>query len=260
MPDSLPKTRSGLAAVKAGLGLLAACTQAEPTSTPTPTLTPTPTATATPLITSPISIGPSMDNTLYEDEAGSVSSGEGFHVIVGMTNNMSARRGVIAFDIAANIPAGSTIESVTLTMNMNRTNVKAGPRVVELHTLTADWGEGASNALFQPGQGTPAAPSDATWLHRFFDTTMWDTPGGDFSATVSGSTEVDGNGPYTWDSTPLMVSDIQQWLDEPSGNSGWLLLGDESEISTAKRFDSREALLEENRPILVIEFAPSGGS
>lgn len=250
MLNSLSKTISGLAAVIAGLTVIAACSQTDPT----------PTATAGPMVASPISSSPSRDNTLYEDETGSVSNGEGFHMIVGMTNNMSVRRGVIAFDIAGSIPAGSTIESVTLTMNMNRTNVKAGSRVVELHTLTADWGEGASNALFQPGQGTSAAPSDATWLHSFFDATMWDTPGGDFSATVSGSTEVDGNGSYTWPSAPQMVSDVQSWLNDPAGNFGWLLMGDETDVSTAKRFDTREALLEENRPVLVIEFTPPGGS
>ncbi len=243
MPNSLPKTISGLAAVIAGLAVIAACSQAEPT----------PTATTGPVVTSPISLSPSKDNTLYEDEAGSVSSGEGLNMIFGMTNNLSARRGVIAFDIAANIPAGSTIESVTLTMSMNRTNFTAGPRVVELHALTGDWGEGASNAVFQPGQGIAAAPSDATWLHNFFDTTMWDTPGGDFSTTVSSSTEVDGNGSYTWNSTSQMVSDVQSWLNDPAGNFGWLLMGDETDPSTAKRFDTREALLEENRPVLVIE-------
>lgn len=77
---------------------------------------------------------------------------------------------------------------------------------------------------------------------------------------VSGSTEVDGNGSYTWDSAPQMVSDVQSWLNDPTGNFGWLLIGDETDASTAKRFDTREALLEENRPVLVIEFTPSIGS
>lgn len=147
MPHSLPKTVSGLAVLIVGLAVMAVCTQAEQT----------PQATTGPIVTSPVSLSPSMDNTLYQDEVGSISNGEGFHMIDGMTNNVSVRRGVIAFDIAVNISAGSTIESVTLTINMNRINGKAGPCVVDLHTLTADWGEGASNALFQPGQGTPTA-------------------------------------------------------------------------------------------------------
>lgn len=120
MPHSLPKTVSGLAVFIIGLAVMAACTQAEQT----------PTATTGPIVTSLVSLSPSMDNTLYQDEVGSVSNGEGFDMIVGMTNNVSARRGVIAFDIAANISARSTIESVTLTINMNRINVKAGPHVL----------------------------------------------------------------------------------------------------------------------------------
>lgn len=265
MSNRVQKTHPSLVAIIAGIAVMAACSSADPTPTSPPPNTPTATAepaattatdtTQSPSATSPVSLGASLDNTLYEDDAGAVSSGQGFHLIAGMTNNMSARRGVIAFDVAGNIPAGSTIESVTFTIIMDRTNVKAGARVIGLHTLTKEWGEGTSNALFQPGQGVPAATSDATWLHTFFDTAMWDTPGGDFSATVSGTAEVDGNGPYTWNSTPQMVGDVQSWLDDPSGNFGWLLLGDESEVSTAKRFHSSEALLEENRPVLVIEFS-----
>lgn len=54
MPHSLPKTVSGLAVFIVGLAVMAACTQAEQT----------PTATTGPIVTSPVSLSPSMDNTL----------------------------------------------------------------------------------------------------------------------------------------------------------------------------------------------------
>jgi hypothetical protein len=38
-----------------------------------------------------------------------------------------------------------------------------------------------------------------------------------------------------------MVADVQSWLDNPANNFGWLVLGDESGIATAKRFDTRES-------------------
>jgi len=52
-------------------------------------------------------------------------------------------------------------------------------RIIELHKLLADWGEGTSQATGEEGQGAPATPNDATWRHRFFDTIFWTNEGGD---------------------------------------------------------------------------------
>src|SRR6478609_10055656 len=70
-----------------------------------------------------INIMPSKDNTLYEyDPAeGDHSNGAGFHFFAGENAMGELRRGVLAFDIAGTIPAGSTITAVTLSMNMSRT-------------------------------------------------------------------------------------------------------------------------------------------
>ncbi len=69
-----------------------------------------------------INITPSKDNTLYEyDPAdGDTSNALGFHFFAGKTAMGELRRGVLAFDIAGSIPAGSTITGVTLSMNMSR--------------------------------------------------------------------------------------------------------------------------------------------
>jgi len=117
-----------------------------------------------------INITSTKDNTLYEyDPAeGDHSNGAGFHFFAGENGMGELRRGVIAFDVAGTIPAGSTIIAVTLTMNMSMTH--AGPETVELHKLLADWGEGTSHAPMGEGDGAPATPNDATWRHRFFDT------------------------------------------------------------------------------------------
>jgi hypothetical protein len=60
---------------------------------------------------------------------------------------------------------------------------------------------------------------------------------------------------YTWGSTPDMVEAVQQWLDDPATNYGWLLRGDESGTATAKRFDTRENLDEANRPRLRVYYS-----
>jgi hypothetical protein len=100
------------------------------------------------------------------------------------------------------------------------------------------------------GDGAPATPNDATWRHRFFDTVFWTTQGGDFSATVSASQSVGGVGQYTW-SSPQMIADVQSWVNNPASNFGWLVLGDESTIATAKRFDTRESA---SPPVLTIQY------
>src|SRR5438067_10564534 len=199
-----------------------------------------------------ISIMPSKDNTLYEyDPAeGDHSNGAGFHFFAGENGMGELRRGVLAFDIAGNIPAGSTITAVSLTMNMSMT--PAGAETIELHKLVADWGEGTSHAPMGEGDGAPATPNDATWRHRFFDTIFWTMQGGDFSATVSASQSVGGVGQYTW-SSAQMVADVQLWLDSPTSNFGWLVLGDETASATAKRFDTRESA---SPPVLTIQYIP----
>jgi hypothetical protein len=198
-----------------------------------------------------ININPIKDNTLYEfDPAeGDHSNALGNHFFAGETAQGELRRGVLAFDIAGNIPAGSTILGVTLSLNVSRTGSDT-PRNVELRKLLADWGEGTSVAPGEEGDGAPATTNDATWRHRFFDTIFWTTEGGDFSDTVSASQSVGAVGVYTWSSSQ-MVADVQAWLDNPATNFGWLVLGDESDILTAKRFDTLESA---SPPVLTIQY------
>jgi hypothetical protein len=200
-------------------------------------------------------INPIKDNTLYQYDPteGDVSNALGQHFFAGETGMGDFRRGVLAFDIAGNVPAGSTILAVTLSLNMSRTGLNTA-QTVELHKVLADWGEGTSVAPGEEGIGAPATPNDATWRHRFFDTIFWTTEGGDFSATVSATQSVGGVGVYTWTSSQ-MRADVQSWLDNPANNFGWLVLGDESEIASAKRFDTRESA---SPPVLTIIYRPAG--
>jgi hypothetical protein len=200
-----------------------------------------------------INLNPVKDNTLYEfvPAKGDTSNALGNHFFAGKTAKDEIRRGVLAFDIAGSIPAASTIISVSLSMNMSRTI--SDTRIVELHKLLADWGEGTSLAPGEEGEGAPATTNDATWRHRFFDTIFWATQGGDFSGTVSASQSVGGVGVYMW-SSAQMIADVQSWLDNPATNFGWLVSGDESEITTAKRFDTRESA---SPPMLTIQYTLS---
>ncbi len=205
-----------------------------------------------------VTIDASKDNTLYEDAGGATSNGAGEYLFVGRTHLTvnSIRRGLVAFNLAGHIPAGATVTSVTLSLNMSRSN--AGDRVVNIHRVTADWGEGTSNAAANEGTGAPATTNDATWLHRFFSGSVWTTVGGTYAPTPSATTTVGGIARYTWGSSTGLVSDVQQWVNSPATNFGWILIGDESVGTTAKRFDTKENLTAANRPSLAVAFtAPS---
>lgn len=204
-----------------------------------------------------VTIGPSKDNTLYEDITGALSNGAGESFFVGrvnLTGQTLIRRGLLAFDVAGSVPSGATILGVTLTLKMSLTI--SGDQTIGLHRALADWGEGTSVGS---GMGAPSTPGDATWIHTFFNTSFWSTAGGDFSPTPSATRQVSGVAFYTWASTPGLVSDVQAWLDSPSTNFGWLILGNETTFPTSKRFETRENSIPGNRPMLTIDYTPPLG-
>jgi len=202
-----------------------------------------------------VSISSEKDNTLYEDTTGALSNGAGFYLFAGRSSQAtnSIRRGVMQFDIDASIPSGAVILDAELTLHMSRTSF--GPTAVELHRLLSDWGEGTSDAAGEEGGGALSTTDDATWIHTFYNTGFWTLPGGDFSATLSTSAIVDSNGYYTFSSTSTMIADIQGWLDNPSENFGWIILGDETAAGSSKRFDCRESPVSANRPKLTVTYA-----
>ena len=207
--------------------------------------------TSTPL-TAPVELAPSRDNALYESDTGSLSNGAGTNFFVGKNNSGNLRRGLIRFDVTGSIPAGTNITGATLTLNMSRTS--SGPQTIELHRLLVEWGEGASITSGSGGGGATSSTGDATWVHSFFPDTDWATPGGDFLNATSADSSVDDTGKYTWGPTDQMTADVQDWLDAPGYNYGWILVGNETEVQTTKRFDSRENEAEANSPVLTITF------
>ena len=171
-----------------------------------------------------LTISPSQDNTLYEHPVGALSNGNGSHMYSGVTVDDRLRRAVVQFDIAAAITPGSVINSVSLTLTMNKTI--AGAVDFGLHRMSGPWGEAGSTAVFGGGGGggggAAAMVGDVTWLHAFSPATTWTNPGGDFDGTASATLSIAGNGDYTF-SSPGMVADVQAWLDDPSGNHGWMI-------------------------------------
>lgn len=195
-------------------------------------------------------LAPAKDNTLYRFNDGSRSNGRGVHLFAGLTASREPRRALLAFDLAPQIPAGSVVTRVVLTMQVTRT--VSGTSSMSLHRVAADWGEGVSDAGFvRDGIGNVSQLGDATWLHTFFPNQRWISEGGDFDA-LADATAVASSGAVSWESA-AMIARVQQWVDQPSANFGWIVIGDETRTTTAKQLDSREAG-EETRPLLRVEF------
>ncbi len=189
------------------------------------------------------------DATLIDDAGQPLANGGGL-LFVGKTRDHGLRRALLRFDLSA-IPAGATVQSATLNLRMDRT--RSDFYQVNVHRVLASWSEGA----FAPfgGGGAPAMAGDTTWLHRFFGATQsWATPGGDFVATPSASTAPGFEGfDYAWSGSQL-AADVQQWLDTPTANHGWIVVSDTVNVS-ARAFVSREGATPGLRPRLVVNYS-----
>jgi hypothetical protein len=193
---------------------------------------------------------PSKDNTLYQSSNGGLSNGAGIHIFAGNTRFGNPRRALLAFDVASQVPPGSRVTRVSLTMRVSQT--PAGAEPMRIHRVSRDWGEGTSNAgNSSDGDGAPAKAGDATWIHTFFPSQQWTNEGGDFTPAADATASVANIG--TWESAE-MIARVQEWVDQPDANFGWIVIGNENDSSTAKRFDSREIVPAATRPALTVEY------
>jgi spore coat protein A len=202
---------------------------------------------------------PVADNTIYHggvtgETFTDNSCGAGPDVFAGVTARNWIRRALLRFDVASAVPAGSTIDAVTLTLNVNLTTDTLDTTMT-LHPVLQAWGEGTVDCRFNGGgKGDEAGLGDATWLDAKFQQVPWSSAGGDFGA-ASASAVVPILGDAVWDSTanPGMRIDVQSWLDAPPDNHGWIVVDDEIRIRSARRFGSREG---NPPPVLSVEFTP----
>jgi hypothetical protein len=191
-----------------------------------------------------VSIAAIKDASIFASSPNN-SSGGGPGIFSGGNGSGSPRRGLLAFDIAASVPAGAIISSVELSMYLGQSPNTSGAAVA-LRKLFANWGEGtagsSSATIGGSGNGFAASPGDATWNHRFSPAISWNAA--DISAVSSAETVVTGpvDMRFVWNSTPQLVNDVQGWLEAPSTNFGWLLVNSaESTPQSVKAFYSRSA-------------------
>jgi hypothetical protein len=215
----------------------------------------------------------SHDASIFQNNP-DYASGSGNALVSGTNGSISPRRGLLAFDVAGNVPVGATIQSAELTMYLAQFAGSGGggngaaTATIDLHRITSPWDEGATQRRDPPddslngiGQGAPAAIGDATWNERSFGATPqqpWQQPGGDFVSAVSSSATVDTtvDAAFTWPSTANLLADVQNWLANPTTNFGWMLVNeDETSSRTFRAFYSREVATVEHRPALTITYS-----
>lgn len=204
-----------------------------------------------PLFADTVTISTGKDNTIYE-ELPENSNGMGEFLFAGKNNRGFAARSLIKFDLAGKIPDGAIITSVELTLGLARTS--SGIEYVSLHRLFADWGQDTSDGDGSESLGAPASEFDATWLWRFNNSDAWSNPGGDYANAPSATILIDQIDTYTSGSTAGMVADVQNWLNNPSENYGWILIGQEQSLHTRKKFYSFQS--EIDMPQLTVQYVP----
>lgn len=199
-----------------------------------------------------------QDNTLYESATGTLSNGRGTGLYVGITGQPGLRRALVQFDVAAAVPAGARVLSAELGIYTLQTTF-GGNVDVAMHRVLQSWGEGTSIAPGGGGSGGAATTGDATWLHRFYPSTTWSTPGGDFAAVPSATIVTPPFGPCSSTLTGALVADVQSWLDNPLQNHGWLLKTNEALPYVTRKIASREATAA-MRPVLSVTYVLPGQS
>lgn len=200
---------------------------------------------------------PSADSTIFTQVQGgsaydAVSDG-GPNVWVSTTARDVVRRALLRFDLSG-IPPGTQVLSAELKLTQLRARAV---HPVAVHKVTSSW-QPASSTAGDFGQGTTANPGDVTWSHRSHPSVSWGQRGGDFVAQASTTLTVQASSTltYTWPSTAAFVADVQDWVNNPAGNHGLILIGDEVSGQSAKRFAGMEFGDPAAVPALVLTLAP----
>ena len=218
-------------------------------------------ALAASLLAGTVTIPAQRDATLIEEPNGALANGAGAAIFAGRTNqpDNGLRRALIRFDLAPEAETAAlspvSIESVALVL----TNTMAGdvaPREFRLHRMLADWGEGPS--VGNGGFGVESEPGDATWVHAFYPDGFFMHNGAQFDGEPSARLVIGGPGVYRFDGDGIK-RDLAGWLRDPATNFGWILIGDETHLRTARSFGSREHPVPEFRPVLEIRTVGGAG-
>ena len=197
------------------------------------------------------------DATLFEASPNN-NLGDSTTFMAGLRPKGGRSRGVLRFDLTR-LPANIVINSAALTLTVTTTPpVFPSSSFFDLHRVTQAWGEGSKTSF---SGGALASLSEVTWNSAMASMASWRNPGGDFLGAVSASHFIGGDGSYTFNSTPNLVSDVQTWHDNPANNFSWILMSESEGVSrTVRRFASHEDRTQGPDLIVTFTVVPEPGT
>ena len=147
-------------------------------------------------------------------------------------------RALLKFNLSNSIPSNAVITSAALTVKV--VNAGATSSTFDLRKLLRDWNE------------------SSTWNTRLAPSTLWTVSGAsapvDFSSVITQTNFIPGVGTYTFASNSNMVADVQEWVNNPTNNFGWIVISESQGTGqTERKFSSREDSA--NAPTLVVQFS-----
>jgi len=213
--------------------------------------------TAWPSSAETVVLTPVADTTLHQ-KFPDHNVGRHFDVSAGGVGSGERTRALVRFDLSGKIPSSATLTSASLTLRVTRQPSSGGANsTFELRRMNRSWSEGNKASP----SGEAATVGETTWNKRVYPDTDWSAPGGvpgeDFATEARAAVDVSGRAAYTFASTPLLVTDVQSWIQAPENNFGWILMSRaETTPETARRFASRED--PQSAPTLTLEYSPGG--
>ena len=207
-----------------------------------------------------LTLHPSQDSSIYS-EFGSRSDGIGPNLFSGKlaaSQGDAFRRALLQFDVSS-LPSIAVIQSAELRLFVNNSPSLAPPTVaMTLHPITTRWAEGSADTSTGPylvGQGDDAGSGDPTWTANAFNVSTWSSAGGDVGG-ASVTSLVNQAGSTASFQSAQMANDVQAWLSSPASNFGWMLIGDETQFKTARRFAADENVPEQGPQLLITYIVP----
>jgi autotransporter-associated beta strand protein len=193
-------------------------------------------------------------------------------IYAGTDGDDNPKRGLIEFDVAEAVPAGATITGVQLQLTVGQVAGSGGggpggtngPETISLYDETQAWGQPTNfpgqSSFDGTGHGAAPDPGDATWNYSFYGTTPWTVAGGDWTSSLPDLADASVTGTltsFTW-SSAAMVTDVQNWLDNPTTNFGWIIKSaDETDPRTFRAFWSAQGAAADDDPALAPELLVS---
>lgn len=173
-----------------------------------------------------VELRPASDSTLNSG-APNQNFADAVDTIAGMQGSRAAfarNRALLRFELQGQLPRGATVVAARLELEVVKTPPNPQSLPFALHRVLESWDA-----------------STVTWRDRAAGI-PWQSAGGDFVSAPSSRQNLEWLAIYRFESNPRMVADVQEWLEMPDRNHGWIVVcQDELTPFSARRIASVES-------------------